>query len=109
MEIRIMRWFQQSQDLASWVVIGITRYFNMIYSMFDGTFFCFTTLGDKVFPNNPSPLGSRVSHKTERGARVSNIYPFGREVHVLTISEEPGFVRLGAKLICYNEGGASLI
>ena len=58
-----------TQDLASWVVIGIRRHFKLIYSMFDGTFFCFNSLSHKVLPNNPSPLGSRVSHKTERGAR----------------------------------------
>ena len=28
-EMRNMRYFQQSQDLASWVVIGITRHFNL--------------------------------------------------------------------------------
>ena len=30
-----------TQDLASLVVIGIKRHFKLIYSMFDGTFFCF--------------------------------------------------------------------
>ena len=30
-----------TQDLAPWVVIGIRRHFKLIYSMFDGTFFCF--------------------------------------------------------------------
>ena len=30
-----------TQDLASWVVIGIRRHFKLIYSMFDGTFFYF--------------------------------------------------------------------
>ena len=33
-----------TQDLASWVVIGIRRHFKLIYSMFDGTCFVFKIL-----------------------------------------------------------------
>ena len=73
-----------TQDLASWVVIGIKRHFKLIYSMFDGTFFCFNSLSHKVLPNNPSPLGSRVSHKTERGARGFTVSKICKRFMVLS-------------------------